>query len=149
MQEALILIQYISRNFALFSCALFAGAATYVSLVERPALSAGGKSLENAYILFSQPRLAVFQSSFAGLGGVAGILAGIVEANAWWFIGGLILACAALFNFFVIAPDSRALDGGNAEAIDAHLAWRSSCSALAATTECKALLVLRRFLSTS
>ena len=109
MLDVLILIESISRNFALFSGALFAGAATYVSLVERPAIAEGGVNLANSYLMFSQPRPLVFQSSFAGIGGLSGILAGLTAAHAWWLTGGLILLSAALFNIFIIAPEARKL----------------------------------------
>ena len=109
MQEALILIQSISRNFALFSCALFAGAATYISLVERPSIAEGGTNLASTYLMFSQPRPMIFQTCFAGIGGLAGILSGLTAFNPWWLAGGVILTIAALTHIFVITPVARDL----------------------------------------
>lgn len=109
MRDILILVQTISGYFALFSCALFAGAATYVSLVERPAIAKGGGHLANAYLLFSQPRPTIFQTSFAAIGGLGGILAGLAGSNPWWVAGGVILSSAAMFNLWIIAPQSRSL----------------------------------------
>jgi hypothetical protein len=109
MREILILVETISGYFALFSCALFAGAATYVSLVERPAIAKGGGHLASAYLLFSQPRPTIFQTSFAAIGGLGGILAGWASSNPWWAAGGIILSGAALFNLWIIAPQARNL----------------------------------------
>src|SRR5207302_8759409 len=45
MTSTILLLQFASQNIALFCCALFAGAATYVSLVEHPAADEAGTEL--------------------------------------------------------------------------------------------------------
>jgi len=60
MDSTLLLLQFTSQNIALFCCALFAGAATYVSLVEHPAMTEGGAKLASTYLLTSHPRTVVF-----------------------------------------------------------------------------------------
>jgi hypothetical protein len=121
VQETLILVQTITQNFALMCCALYAVAATYVSLVERPAIAASGHYVASAYILFSQPRPTIFQTIFAAVGGISGILAGWASTNFWWLAGGIILLCAALFTLFVVAPESRDLRPAAPDADDAEL----------------------------
>src|SRR3990172_5294952 len=77
MDSTLLLLQFTSQNIALFCCALFAGAATYVSLVEHPAMTEGGAKLASTYLLTSHPRPVVFQTSFGDIGSLTGILAGL------------------------------------------------------------------------
>jgi len=76
MSSTLLLVQFSCQNVALFCCALFAGAATYVSLVEHPAMEEGGTELADAYVLASHPRPAIFQTSFGVIGSLTAILAG-------------------------------------------------------------------------
>lgn len=109
MQSTLLLIQFASQNIALFCCALFAGAATYVSLVEYPTMTEGGRELTGTYILLAQPRPAFFQTSFAVIGSLAGISAGVTGTAVWWLAGGLVLGVAALFQLFVVIPATRHL----------------------------------------
>lgn len=109
MQSTLVLIQFASQNIALFCCALFAGAAAYVSLVEHPTMTEGGRELTGSYILFAQPRPAFFQTSFAVIGSLAGISAGVAGAASWWLAGGLLLGIAAFFQLSYVMPETRRL----------------------------------------
>ena len=84
MDSTLLLLQFTSQNIALFCCALFAGAATYVSLVEHPAMTEGGAKLASTYLLTSHPRPVVFQTSFGAIGSIAGILAGLAGGAPSW-----------------------------------------------------------------
>ena len=68
MPSTLILIQFASQNIALLCTALFAGAATYISLVERPTIAEGGAALSGTYLLLAQPRPMFFQTFFAAVG---------------------------------------------------------------------------------
>lgn len=110
MSSILLLVQFASQNVALFCCALFAGAATYVSLVEHPAMEEGGTELADAYILASHPRPAIFQASFGVVGALAGILAGLAGGAIWWLAAGAILGAAALLQLFAVLPLTRRLD---------------------------------------
>lgn len=109
MQSTLLLIQFASQNIALFCCALFAGAATYVSLVEYPTVVEGGRELTGTYTLLAQPRPIFFQTSFAVIGSAAGISAGVTGNAAWWLAGGVVLGIAALLHLFVVMPETRRL----------------------------------------
>lgn len=107
MNSTLILIQFVSQNIALFCGALVAGAATYVSLVEQPAIAQGGADLASGYLLFSQPRPVIFQASFGALGALCGIAAGMAGASVWWLVGGIALGFAALYQLLIAIPAIR------------------------------------------
>jgi hypothetical protein len=141
MQSTLLLIQFASQNIALFCCALFAGASTYVSLVEYPAMTEGGGELTGTYMLFAQPRPAFFQTSFAAIGSLAGISAGVAGATAWWLAGGLVLGIAALFHLFFVMPETRRLAEG-AESGDPKAAGARSPGRLASLHALQSLAAL-------
>jgi len=107
MATTLLLIQYASQNIALFCCALYAGAATYVSLVENPTMTEGGVELIDAYVLSSHPRPVILQASFGVLGAAAGMLAGVAGGSLWWLAGGALLALAAGVHVRVVMPLRR------------------------------------------
>lgn len=107
MSSTLLLVQFASQNIALLCCALFAGAATYVSLVEHPSMTEGGSRLAGTYLLISHPRPVIFQTSFGAIGSLAGILAGLAGGSLWWSAGGIVLAGATLLQIAAVMPLSR------------------------------------------
>lgn len=107
MNTTLILVQFTSQNVALFCCALVAGAAVYVSLVEHPAIAEAGASLATGYLLFSQPRPVLYQGAIGVTGGLAGIVAGITGGDFVWMAGGVVLTASTLFQLIVVVPQTR------------------------------------------
>lgn len=109
MQSTFLLVQFASQNIALLCCALFAGAAVYISLVEQPTIVEGGNELSAAYVLLAQPRPVLFQTIFALIGAIAGIAAGITGRDGWWLAGGLVLGLGVSFQLGVVLPETRRL----------------------------------------
>src|SRR5205814_9684289 len=104
MTSTLLLAQFASQNIALFCCALFAGAATYVSLVEHPKLDKGEAELADTIVLASHPRPAIFQAALGAIGSLAAILAGSAAGPTWWLAGGAVVGPAALWQVFGVLP---------------------------------------------
>src|SRR3989442_5003671 len=98
MTSTLLLVQFASQNIALFGCALFAGAATYVSLVEPPRLDEGEAELADTTLLASHPRPAIFQAALGVVGSLAAMLAGSTAGAMWWLAGGAGLRAAAVLE---------------------------------------------------
>ena len=111
MTSTLLLVQFASQNVALFCCALFAGAATYVSLVGHPAMDEDGTELADTHVLASHPRPAIFQASLGVIGSLAAMLAGSAGGAMWWLAGGIVLGAAALVQLFAVLPLTRRLTG--------------------------------------
>lgn len=109
MNSTLLLLQSISQNIALFCCALFAGGAAYISLVEDPAIAEGGAELFSTYRLIAHPRPALVQGAFASTAALAGLVHGLAGGSIWWGIGGIILGFSALLHILVVIPRTRAL----------------------------------------
>jgi hypothetical protein len=139
MSSTLLLVQFASQNIALFCCALFAGGATYVSLVEHPRLDEGAVELADTTVLASHPRPAVFQAALGIIGSLAAMLAGSASGAIWWLAGGTVLGAAALLQAFAVLPLARRLTGsegradpGSAARIIAKLAKLHAALSLAA-----------------
>src|SRR2546426_9230475 len=93
-----LLVQFASQNIALFCCALFAGAATYVSLVEHPRLDEGEAELADTTLVAAHPRPAIFQAALGVVGSLAAMLAGSAAGAMWWLAGGAVLRAAAVWE---------------------------------------------------
>src|SRR5437762_14110399 len=114
MTSTLLLAQFAAQNIALFCCALFAGAATYVSLVEQPRLDEGEAELADTALVASHPRPAIFQAALGAIGSLAAILAGSAAGATWWLAGGVVHGAAALWLVFGVGALSPGLDGSGA-----------------------------------
>src|SRR2546427_3608418 len=98
MTSTLLLAQFAAQNIALFCCALFAGAATYVSLVEHPKLDEGEAELADTIVLASHPRPAIFQAALGVVGSLAAMLAGSAAGAVWWLAGGAVLGAGGVLE---------------------------------------------------
>src|SRR5712664_3299125 len=116
MTSTLLLVQFASQNIALFCCGLFAGAATYVSLVEHPRLDERVAELADSTVLGSHPRPAIFQAALGIVGSLAAMLAGSAAGAMWWLAGGTVLGAAALLQVFAVLPLTRRLTGNEGRA---------------------------------
>jgi hypothetical protein len=111
MTSTMLLLQFASQNIALFCCALFAGAATYVSLVEHPATDEAGTELADISVRAAHPKPAIFQAFLGVIGSLAAMLAGSTGGAMWWLAGGTVLGAAALLQVFAVLPLTRRLAG--------------------------------------
>jgi hypothetical protein len=111
MTSTLLLVQFASQNIALFCCALFAGAATYVSLVEHPAMDAGATELVDTSVRPSHAKPAIFQAFLGVIGALTAVLAGAAGGALWWLAGGMVLGAAAALQVFAVLPLTRRLAG--------------------------------------
>ena len=111
MASTLLLVQFAAQNIALFCCALFAGAATYVSLVEQPATDEAGMELADISVRAAHPKPAIFQGFLGVIGSLAAIFAGSAAGAMWWLAGGMVLGAAASLQVFAVLPLTRRLAG--------------------------------------
>jgi len=112
----------------LLRVALFAGAALYVSSVERPARLAGGTALALTEFRPSHRRGAVTQASLAALGGLAGIGDWARGHGSLPLLAGLLTAFAIAFPLVVILPTNKrlmdqTLEAGGAEGAALLTRW--------------------------
>jgi hypothetical protein len=94
---------------ATFCCAVFFGAALYISLVQHPAALETGNDFGARFFPVMYRRAAVLQASLALIGCAAGIGAWLKGAGRWWLAAGLLLDGVVPFTLIVIKPVNDAL----------------------------------------
>lgn len=103
---------------ALFAAALFAGAASYVSLVEQPARL----RLDDAAMLEqwkgSYGRASVMQAALAMIGGLIGLWVGFRESSTTWIVGGLLMLAPWPWTFAIMMPTNKTLKATSSTAIE-------------------------------
>jgi hypothetical protein len=114
-------MRQIAELIAVLSCALFAGAATYITFVEHPARMQCGVELAATEFAPSYRRATVMQATCAAVGLLSSIAAWLAGATVWWLIAGVLLGLVIPFTLTVILPTNKrlispALDRGSAEA---------------------------------
>ncbi len=102
-------------------CALFAGAAVYINVVEHPARMECGTELAATVFPISYRKATVMQVSLAVLGLVSAVAAWAAGSGVWWLIGGLLLGSVIPYTLLVIMPTNNqlvnpALDKGSESA---------------------------------
>ena len=113
---------------ATLACALFAGAAVYINLVEHPArLSCGTEAAARQWAP-SYRRATVMQASLAVVAALAGLARWLGGGGASWAIGALAIGAVVPFTLLVIARTNGRLlepdrDLGSPETRDLLLAW--------------------------
>ncbi len=103
------MMRQIAEFVAVLSCALFAGAAIYITLVEHPARMECGTELAATEFTPSYRRATTMQASLAVLGLVSSILAWIAGATFWWVVAGALLGAVIPFTLIVILPTNKKL----------------------------------------
>lgn len=88
---------------------LFAGASTYVTVVEHPARLECGAALAMKHFGPSSRRAAVMQAGLAMMSLVAGAAAWFQGSGVGWLGGGLLLGALVPFTLIVIMPVTRRL----------------------------------------
>ena len=103
------MLQQIAEFIAVLSCALFTGAAVYVSLVEHPARMQCGLEIAATEFAPSYRRATVMQVISAALGLLTSIAAWLAGATYWWLVAGVLLGSVIPFTLIVILPTNKRL----------------------------------------
>jgi len=97
-------------NLAVLATSLFAGAASYVSLVEHPARLRCSNEIALAQWRPSYQRGTVMQASLAIAGTLLGISAWLSQAGRIWLVAGILLGSVVPFTLLVIFPTNKRLE---------------------------------------
>jgi len=98
-----------AESIALLACALFTGAAIYITFVEHPARMQCGVEIAATEFAPSYRRATVLQATCAAVGLMSSIAAWLAGAKFWWLIAGLLLGSVIPFTLVVILPTNRRL----------------------------------------
>jgi len=109
----------IAEFIAVLACALFSGAAVYISFVEHPARMECGTEIATAEFRPSYRRATILQASLAALGLLSSVAAWLTGAPFWWLAGGLFLGAVIPFTLIAILPTNKQLMGATLESTQA------------------------------
>ena len=102
-------MRQIAEFIAVLSCALFTGAAVYITFVEHPARMLCGVEIAATEFAPSYRRATVMQATCAAVGLVASIAAWLAGATFWWLVAGTTLGSVMPFTLIVILPTNKRL----------------------------------------
>jgi anthrone oxygenase-like protein len=113
---------------AVLSCALFSGAAVYITFIEHPARMQCGVEIAAAEFAPSYRRATVMQATCAAFGLLSSIAAWLAGATLWWLVVGVLLGSVIPFTLIVILPTNKrllspTLDRQSAEAERLLASW--------------------------
>ena len=84
-------MRQIAEFIAVLSCALFAGAAVYITFVEHPARMQCGVEIAATEFAPSYRRATVMQATCAAVGLLSSLAAWLAGATFWWLVAGVLL----------------------------------------------------------
>jgi hypothetical protein len=121
-------VRQIAEFVAVLACALFTGAAIYITLIEHPARMQCGVEIAAAEFAPSYRRATVMQATCAAVGLASSVAAWLAGANFWWLVAGVLLGSVIPFTLIVILPTNKrllspALDRRSAEAERLLASW--------------------------
>lgn len=102
-------MRQITEFISVLACALFAGAAVYVNLVEHPARMRCGVEIAAIEFPPSYRRGSIMQATLAAVGLLASIAAWLAGATYWWLVAGALLGSVIPFTLIVILPTNKQL----------------------------------------
>jgi uncharacterized membrane protein len=94
---------------ATLSCALFAGAAIYINLVEHPARIRCDTKIAATVWAPSYERATVMQASLAIVSLLSGVAAWLLGGGAMWLVGAVLIGLVVPFTFVAIMPTNEQL----------------------------------------
>ena len=100
---------HLTKFVATISCAIFAGAAIYINLVEHPARMSCGTQIAATVWAPSYKRATVMQAPLAILSFLAGVSAWLLGGGIMWFAGAVLIGLVVPFTFIAIMPTNHLL----------------------------------------
>ena len=107
MQETAV--PQIAEFIAVLACALFTGAAVYITLIEHPARMQCGVEIAATEFVPSYRRATVMQATCAAVGLLSSVAAWLAGASFWWLVAGALLGSVIPFTLVVILPTNKRL----------------------------------------
>ena len=102
-------MRQIAEFIAVLSCALFTGAAVYITFIEHPARMQCGVEIAATEFGPSYRRATVMQATCSAVGLLASLAAWLAGASFWWLVAGVLLGSVIPFTLTVILPTNKLL----------------------------------------
>jgi uncharacterized membrane protein len=98
---------------ATLACAIFAGAAIYISVVEHPARISCGTELAATEWRPSYKRATWMQAPLTLIGFACSFVAWLSGSSVWWLVGAILLGLLVPYTLIVIMPTNHRLESPN------------------------------------
>ena len=111
---------------AMFCCAVFFGAAAYISLVQHPAALETGSDFAVRFFVPMYRRASIMQASLAILGAAASIVAYLLRAGRAWLLSGVLMASVVPFTLLAVEPlneQIKVVDPSAERAVELLMQW--------------------------
>ena len=102
-------VLHLCQFVAAICCAIFAGAAIYINLVEHPARMSCGTQIAATVWAPSYKRATAMQAPLAILSFLAGVSAWLLGGGIMWFAGAVLIGLVVPFTFIAIMPTNHQL----------------------------------------
>jgi len=103
------MLTFAMQFLAIFTCAIFSGAAIYINLVEHPARLSCGIELALTEWVPSYKRATIMQASLAIIGFASAFVVWLINSNIEWLIGGVLLGLVVPYTLIGIMPTNKRL----------------------------------------
>ena len=102
-------MRQVAEFIAVLACALFTGAAVYITFIEHPARMQCGVEIAATEFAPSYRQATVMQATCAAVARLASIAAWLAGATLWWLIAGVLLGSVIPFTLIVVLPTNKRL----------------------------------------
>jgi hypothetical protein len=102
-------MRQIAQFIAVLACALFSGAAVYITFIEHPARMQCGVEIAATEFAPSYRRATVMQATCAAGGLLSSVAAWLGGASFWWLVAGVLLGSVIPFTLIAILPTNKRL----------------------------------------
>ena len=107
-------------------CAVFFGAAAYISLVQHPAALETGSEFAVRFFAPMYRRASIMQASLAIVGSIASIAAYLLGAGWAWLLSAILMGSVVPFTLLVVEPlndQIKVLDPSAERAVELLIKW--------------------------
>jgi hypothetical protein len=119
-------VRTVTELLATFCCAVFFGAAAYISLVQQPAALETGSDFAVRFFAPMYGRASIMQASLAIVGSIASVVAYFLGAGQAWLVTAVLIASVVPFTLLIIEPlneQIKVLDPAAERAVELLLRW--------------------------
>ena len=102
-------MRQIAEFVSVLACAVFTGAAVYITFIEHPARMQCGVEIAATEFPPSYRRAAVMQATCAAVGLLSSVIAWLAGATLWWLVAGVLLGSVIPFTLIAILPTNKRL----------------------------------------
>lgn len=116
----------LAEALATFCCAVFFGAAVYISLVQQAAALETGTEFAVRFFAPMYRRASMMQASLAVVGGLASLTAYLLGAGRAWLLSAVLIAGVIPFTLLVVEPvnqEIRTVDPSADGALELLVRW--------------------------